>query len=152
VVPAYSRRRYAAIQAAFGQVTLSPTWLWIMMPALFLAAVVGTWLLSCGRTLRVRRVPAWWSATAGVEGADEYTPFGYSHPRRKVLATLLLTRNELRQVESRTGGQTGDESRGAAGTHLGYTTDVVEAVETYLYRPLRAPMLALATPRRTRTT
>jgi len=89
-------------------------------------------------------VPAWRSATAGVDGADEYTPFGYSHPTRKILAALLLTRNELREVEAATGGQEGDEQRGAAGAHLGYSTDVIEVVETYLYRPLRAPTLALA--------
>ncbi len=119
---------------------LSPTWLWIMMPALLAAATAGTWLLSRGSMTRVRRVPAWRSATVGVEGADQYTPFGYSHPTRKVLAALLLTRNELRQVEAASGGRAGDEARGAAGAHLGYTTDVVEVVEQYLYRPLRAPL------------
>lgn len=123
---------------------LSPTWLWIMMPVLLLASTVGVWLLSRGGMTRVRRVPAWRSATAGVDGADEYTPFGYSHPTRKVLAAMLLTRNELREVETSTGGRGGDEERGAAGAHLGYTTDVIEAVEHYLYRPLRAPLLALA--------
>jgi hydrogenase-4 component B len=120
---------------------LSPSWLWVMMPILFAAAAAGVWLLSRGGMARVRRVPAWRSATAGVEGADQYTPFGYSHPTRKVLAALLLTRNELREVETSTGGQVGDEARGAAGTHLGYTTDVIEVVEEYLYRPLRAPIL-----------
>jgi formate hydrogenlyase subunit 3/multisubunit Na+/H+ antiporter MnhD subunit len=149
IVPAVDTRAALAspwvLQPVYaGFSALSPTWLWIMMPVLFLATVAGIWVLSAGRTRRVRRVPAWRSATAGVDGADEYTPFGYSHPTRKVLATLLLTRNELREVETRTGGRTGDESRGAAGTHLGYTTDVVEIVETYLYRPLRAPMLTLA--------
>ncbi len=120
---------------------LSPSWLWVMMPILFTATLLGIWLLSRGGMTRVRRVPAWRSATAGVEGADQYTPFGYSHPTRKVLAALLLTRNELRDVETSTGGQVGDEARGPAGTHLGYTTDVIEVVEQYLYRPLRAPAL-----------
>ena len=120
---------------------LSPSWLWIMMPVLFLAAILAVLLLSRGGMTRVRRVPAWRSATAGVEGADQYTPFGYSHPTRKVLAALLLTRNELREVETSTGGQVGDEARGAAGTHLGYTTDVIEVVEQYLYQPLRRPAL-----------
>jgi hydrogenase-4 component B len=120
---------------------LSPSWLWIMMPVLLLATAAGVWLLSGGRMTTVRRVPPWRSATAGIDGADQYTPFGYSHPTRKILAALLLTRNELRQVETVTGGQPGDETRGAAGIHLGYTTDVVEVVEHYLYRPLRAPML-----------
>jgi hypothetical protein len=38
----------------------------------------------------------------------------------------------------------GDEVRGAAGTHLGYTTDVIEIVEHYLYRPLQRPVLLVA--------
>jgi hydrogenase-4 component B len=32
------------------------------------------------RMLRIRRVPAWKSATIGVEGADFYTVFGYANP------------------------------------------------------------------------
>jgi len=35
------------------------------------------------------------------------------------------------------------ERRGAAGIHLGYTTDIIEVVEEYLYQPLRRPTLAL---------
>ncbi|NES17006.1 MULTISPECIES: proton-conducting transporter membrane subunit [Micromonospora] len=120
---------------------LSPSWLWIMMPVLFAAALLGLWTLSKGGLTRVRRVPAWRSATAGVEGADQYTPFGYSHPTRKILAALLLTRNELAEVEAATGGRAGDETRGAAGSHLGYATDIVEVVEEYLYRPLRRPTM-----------
>ncbi len=123
---------------------LSPSWLWIMMPVLFASAVLALFLLSGRGMTRVRRVPPWRSATAGVEGADQYTPFGYSHPTRKILAALLLTRNELREVETSTGGQSGDEVRGAAGTHLGYTTDVIEIVEEYLYRPLRRPALLVS--------
>ncbi len=122
---------------------LSPSWLWIIMPLLFAAAVAGFWALSRGGLTRVRRVPPWRSATAGVAGADQYTPFGYAHPTRKVLAAVLLTRNQLATVEVATGGQTGDESRGAAGSHVGYTTDVVEVVEEYLYRPLRRPVRTL---------
>ena len=127
-----------------GFAALSPTWLWIAMPLLLAATVAGVWLLSRGGMTAVRRVPAWRSATAGVDGSDEYTPFGYSHPTRKLLATMLLTRNELHQVEIETGGREGDEERGPAGAHLGYTTDVVEVVEHYLYRPLLAPALAVA--------
>ncbi|HEY7225081.1 MAG TPA: proton-conducting transporter membrane subunit [Micromonosporaceae bacterium] len=123
---------------------LSPSWLWVMMPALFIATLAVVWLLSRGGLGRVRRVPAWRSATAGVAGADQYTPFGYSHPTRKVLAALLLTRNNLRRLEASTGGRMGDEVRGAAGTHLGYTTDVIEIVEHYLYRPLQRPVLLVA--------
>jgi hypothetical protein len=48
------------------------------------------------RLLRVRRVPAWRSATVGVEGADSYTAFGYANPTRRVLAGVLHTQAEAR--------------------------------------------------------
>ena len=47
---------------------------------------------------RVRRVPAWRSATAGVEGADCYTANGFANPTRRVLATVLHTRAEVRSL------------------------------------------------------
>jgi hypothetical protein len=47
-----------------------------------------------------------------------------------------LTRTELRAVEQETGGHVGDESKGAAGAELGYTSDVVEMVGAFVYRPL----------------
>ena len=49
---------------------LSPSWLWVVMPLLALAVLAFAWLASRARLTRVRRVPAWRSATAGVEGAD----------------------------------------------------------------------------------
>ena len=120
---------------------LSPTWLWIVMPAL-LAAVTAVTLLATGtRMLRVRRVPPWRSATAGVDGADQYTAFGYTNPTRRVLAGVLLTRAELHRIEEP--ADTGGEPGAARVPHLGYTSDVVELVEEYLYRPLARPMLAL---------
>lgn len=97
-------------------------------------------LLSRGGLRRVRRVPVWRSATGGVDGADEYTPFGYANPTRKVLANILMTRTDLREVERASGGRVGDERAGPAGAHLGYTSDVVEVTETYLYRPLLRPL------------
>ena len=56
------------------------------------------WAVSGRRLLRVRRVPAWKSATVGVEGADSYTAFGYANPTRRVLAGVLHTQAELREV------------------------------------------------------
>ncbi|GIL25438.1 proton-conducting transporter transmembrane domain-containing protein [Actinocatenispora comari] len=123
---------------------LSPSWLWIVLPAMAGAVAVAAIAVSRGSLLRVRTVPAWRSATEGVEGEDQYTPFGYAHPTRKVLANLLLTRNSLTTLERATGGRTGDRRRGPAGAHLGYTTDVVEVVERFVYRPLMRPVLALA--------
>lgn len=114
---------------------LSPSWLWIVMPALLAAITLFTLLVSGTRLLRVRRVPAWRSATAGVEGADQYTAFAYANPTRRVLANVLLTRTELREIDQRDQSESPD-------AYLGYRSDVVEAVEEYLYRPLVRPVLA----------
>jgi hypothetical protein len=42
---------------------LAPTWLWIMLPALGLGVIALLLAASRGGALRVRRVPAWRSAT-----------------------------------------------------------------------------------------
>lgn len=120
---------------------LSPSWLWIVMPALLAGVVLLTLLAARSRMFRVRRVPAWRSATAGVEGADQYTAFGYANPTRRVLAGVLLTRAELHRIEEP--ADTGGEPGAPRPPHLGYTSDVVELVEEYLYRPLARPMMAL---------
>jgi NADH:ubiquinone oxidoreductase subunit 5 (subunit L)/multisubunit Na+/H+ antiporter MnhA subunit len=165
---------------------LSPSWLWIAMPGLLAVVVIFTRLVSGTRMTRIRRVPAWRSATAGVEGADCYTAYGFANPTRRVLATVLHTRAEIRTLGpeygepasvlpgSGTDGPAADgsafESRSqddpapesawpdgsarpepgsgttgipAAGAHLGYSSDVIEVVETYLYRPLVRPLLML---------
>lgn len=119
---------------------LSPTWLSIELSAMLLVVFVVSVLLSRGRMTKVRRVDSWRSATGGVEGADEYTAFGYANPTRKVLANVLLTRTELRSVERASGGRVGGDRSGPAGAHLGYTSDVVELTEAYLYRPLVRPL------------
>jgi hydrogenase-4 component B len=111
---------------------LSPSWLWLEIPVMLLLVGLFTWVASGRRMLRVRRVPAWRSATIGVEGTDSYTAFGYANPTRRVLASLLHTRTELRQVMPE------DDEDGTAAQdqpHLEYTSDVVEVVETYLYQP-----------------
>ena len=119
---------------------LSPSWLWIVMPALLTGVVLLSWLAARGRMFRVRRVPPWRSATAGVEGADQYTAFGYTNPTRRVLAGVLLTRAELHRIEEP--ADTGGEPGAPRVPHLGYTSDVVELVEEYLYRPLARPLMA----------
>jgi hydrogenase-4 component B len=111
------------------------------MPALLGLAAALTWLASGRRLTRVRRVPAWRSATAGVEGTGSYTAFGFASPARRVLASVLLTRAELRQLEEPV--DTDGEPGGPAVPHLGYISDVVELVEDYLYRPLARPVLWL---------
>jgi hydrogenase-4 component B len=127
---------------------LSPSWLWIAMPGLFVIVVLLMLGLSGRRPLRVRRVPAWRSATAGVTGSARYTAFGFANPTRRVLATVLHTRTEVRRIAPG-GSATAPESGGGPGRddwaapHVGYESDVIEVVEHYLYRPLLAPLLAL---------
>lgn len=115
---------------------LSPSWMWIVLPALLAVAVAVAALCSRGTLTRVRRVPAWTSASAGAHGSAHYTSFAYANPTRKVLANLLLTRSELAEIEERSGGTGETRDSGPGDPRLGYTSDVVEVVETYLYAPL----------------
>ena len=143
------------VQPVFGGFSiLSPSWLWIAMPSLLVIVLVFTRLVSGTRMARVRRVPAWRSATAGVEGVDCYTASGFANPTRRVLAAVLHTQVEVRSLAPAVGGDGvpgGEAVPGPApvpgpaahGPHLGYTSDVVEVVETYLYRPLVRPLMAL---------
>jgi len=112
---------------------LSPSWLWIEMPLMLALVVLLTLSLSGRRVVRVRRVPAWRSATIGVDGADAYTPFGYANPTRRVLVSVLHTRAGVEEL-------TPARERPAEGyadrvPHLRYASDVVEVVESWLYRP-----------------
>ncbi len=136
---------------------LSPSWLWLEMPVMLLLVVLFTWAVSGRRLLRVRRVPAWRSATIGVEGADSYTAFGYANPTRRVLAGVLDTRSEVRQIMMEENGR--DDGAGAPdrpdpeetgqAAHLQYASDVIEVVEAYLYRPAsRAFMSVVAVAKR----
>jgi hypothetical protein len=108
---------------------LSPSWLWIEIPVMLALVVLLAFVLSGRRLVRVRRVPAWRSGTIGVDGADSYTPFGYANPTRRVLASVLHTRAGVEDVVPSGGGA--DEV-----PHLRYASDVVEVVESWLYRPL----------------
>jgi len=129
------------VQPVFGAFSiLSPSWLWVVMPLLALGTAVFAWLVSRARLTRVRRVPAWRSATAGVEGADSYTATGFANPTRRVLDTILHTRAEVRPLDS---AGPADPAPGRPGPRLGYTSDVVEVVETYLYRPMLRPVMGL---------
>ncbi len=141
---------------------LSPSWLWLVMPALFALVAAGAWALSGRRLLRVRRVQPWLSATAGVSGRDSYTAFGFANPTRRVLAAALHTQAEVRDIG---GGQHQPVSEAEAlagdvdaevlpesgrpdgvatrGPHIWYRSDVIEVVEEYLYRPARRPFLRL---------
>jgi len=107
---------------------LSPSWLWIELPVMLALVLLLTLALSSRRLVRVRRVPAWRSATIGVEGAASYTAFGYANPTRRVLASVLHTRADLEEVAPADGE---DQV-----PHLRYASDVVEVVESWLYRPV----------------
>jgi len=145
---------------------LSPSWLWIDIPALTLLVGLFAWAVSGRRLLRVRRVPAWHSATIGVEGGDSYTAFGYANPTRRVLANVLHTRSEVRELVTEGGAEIIDEAGGApegmpapldggpepgagldltlrGAAHLGYTSDVIEVVEIYGYRPVARSVMAI---------
>jgi hydrogenase-4 component B len=121
---------------------LSPSWLWIAMPSAFALTFLGAIVLSGGRYLRVRRVPAWHSATSGVAGPSSYSPFGFANPLRHVLGNILGTTRSTTRVESAVDGTDGSDSQVVS--HLETHTRVVEPVETYLYRPVRRATLALA--------
>ncbi len=131
---------------------LSPSWLWVEMPLMLLLVGLFAWAVSGRRLLRVRRVPAWRSATIGVEGADSYTAFGYANPTRRVLAGVLHTRTEVQEVmleddESDDGSGAPDRADVSpeAAAHLRYASDVMEVVETYLYRPALGSFMAIVT-------
>jgi hypothetical protein len=124
---------------------------------MLLLVVLFSWAVSGGRLLRVRRVPAWHSATMGVDGLDSYTAFGYANPTRRVLAGVLYTRAEVQEVmmedsdrdEGSGPPDRDEEAEQEQAAHLRYASDVMEVVETYLYRPaLRSFMAVVAVAKR----
>ncbi|MDA8039276.1 MAG: proton-conducting transporter membrane subunit [Actinomycetota bacterium] len=121
---------------------LSPSWLWIAMPAAFLAVLLGALALSRGRYLKVRRVAPWHCATAGTAGRSDYSAFGFANPLRHVLGNVLGARRSTELVATDGGSHDGRVA------HLETETIVVEPLETYLYRPLWA--LALVASRAAR--
>jgi hydrogenase-4 component B len=100
---------------------LSPSWLWVVMPALFAGVALFAWLASGRRLLRVRRVAPWRSATVG-----------FANPTRRVLAAVLHTKAEVTRLD-----------KSAEVAHVGFSSDVIEVVEEYFYRPLRRPFRLL---------
>lgn len=117
---------------------LSPSWLWVAMPVAFAGVFVGALVVSRGRYVKVRRVPAWHSATTGVGGPASYTAFGFANPLRHVLSNVLGTRRAVELVQSL------PEGSSPGSPHIEIRTDIVEPVEAYLYRPIRSVFLVLA--------
>jgi hydrogenase-4 component B len=148
---------------------LSPSWLWIEIPGMTMLVGLFAWAVSGHRLFRVRRVPAWRSATIGVQGPDSYTAFAYANPTRRVLSNVLHTKSELLVLTDEGDGLV-DDAGGAPekpgdlngeleppgrtsavpGTpHLGYRSDVLEVFETYGYRPaFRLVMTVVAVAKR----
>ena len=122
---------------------LSPSWLWIAMPALFLIVTLLAWAAAGSRMFKVRRVPPWRSATAGVTGASRYTAFGFSNPTRRVLAAVLHTQTEVSHIAPAEAGAGPGAPPDPADPHLEYASDVIEVIEEYLYRPVLRPLGAV---------
>jgi NADH:ubiquinone oxidoreductase subunit 5 (subunit L)/multisubunit Na+/H+ antiporter MnhA subunit len=135
--------------------SLSPSWLWVVLPTLTGVAALLAILLSGSRVWHVRRVTAWSSASPGVHRGVGYTSFGYANPMRKVLSNILLTQAQLHHVEAServqavrlaaatdhpttSGTTTAAASSSPGPVERAYQTDVVEVVERYLYRPAYA--------------
>ena len=115
---------------------LSPSLLWIVIPG-YMAVITALAIALSGRGfLHVRRVPPWSSGSRGVPGNRGYTSYGFANPIRKVLASLLMTRTELRHNELPGRPDMAAHDGGARSARLGYTVDVVDVVEHYLYSPL----------------
>lgn len=117
---------------------LSPSWLWIALPTALALTALITVILSRGG-LRVRRVPAWHSATSGTRGPTSYSAFAFANPLRHVLRNILGTR---RTTEVADPGLASDEE--LVGPHLETHTVVIEPLETYVYRPLRVAAVRVA--------
>jgi hypothetical protein len=146
VVPAsYTVRALKApwvLQPVFsGFSILSPSWLIVELPIAFLTVGLVATALSKGRFLRVRRVPAWRSASPGVAGPDRYSAFGYANVLRHVLGNVLGASHVAEVVEP-PGPDSPKEPADSA--QLQVTMSVVEPAEAYLFRPAAMAWLSLA--------
>jgi hydrogenase-4 component B len=119
---------------------LAPSWLWVIMPTFFVGVLALLLIgLSRGGALRVRRTPAWTSASGGVHGGDQYTAFGYANPTRRILSSVLFTWSRTEVPKTVATSESAVQTL-ATSEVAGYRSDVVEVVETYLYRPLVKPI------------
>ena len=118
---------------------LSPSWLLIVMPSTFLAVFIATMVISKGRYLKIRRVPAWRCASVGVSGPAEYSSIGFANPLRRVLGSILGTS----QITTPLAEESGASAHPTA-AHLETLTSVFEPIESYLYRPIRKTILIVA--------
>lgn len=117
---------------------LSPSWLWIVLPAM--AAIIAAFsAVFAGRNpFRARAVAPWSSASPGVDRGVGYTSSAYANPVRNVLATVLLTRSALLEADDE------PDNHEVAPRRYTYRIDVVDVVEQYFYRPLTRGVLAVS--------
>ena len=124
------------LQPVFAEFSaLSPSWLWIVLPAMAIVLASVAAMFSGRNPFRARRVVAWSSASPGVDRGVGYTSFAYANPIRNVLATVLLTRSEL------VGRSSASTDTPASQFVYTYRVGVVDLVERYFYRPLTAAVL-----------
>jgi hydrogenase-4 component B len=127
------------LQPVFAEFSaLSPSWLWIVLPALVLILAAIATVFARRNPFRVRVVPPWSSASPGVDRGVGYTSFAYANPLRNVLATVLLTRTEFLDAPN---SSTGDAASPVAFT---YRVDVVDVVERFFYRPAGTALLVVS--------
>ena len=122
---------------------LSPSKLAIVLPLMMCLAAVLAATLGRRRLFAVREVPAWRSASSGVQGENQYTPFGFANPTRRVLANVLLTRSAMHRVTDEAALDSADQpdrQTDEPGARFVYSSDVIEVVERFLYLPLAGPL------------
>jgi hydrogenase-4 component B len=119
------------LQPVFAEFSaLSPTWLWIVLPAMGAVIVAFATAFAGRNPFRARAVTPWSSASPGVDRGVGYTSSAYANPVRNVLATVLLTRSALLEAEDE------PNNHDVASRLYTYRIDVVDLVERYLYQPL----------------
>ena len=104
----------------------------------------------------VANVAIWNERLQALAGATVALIVGFANPTRRVLAAVLNTRAELREVmmeDSVSDDSSGPPDRpdpgvGEAAAHLEYASDVIEVVETYLYRSALGFFTAIVTAAR----
>lgn len=114
---------------------LSPTWLWIVLPAMVTIIIAVTGMFSGRNPFRARAVAPWSSASPGVDRGVGYTSFAFANPVRNILSALLLTRTALIKTDAP------EVDRGALRLLYTYRVEVVDVVERYFYQPLARGLL-----------
>lgn len=113
---------------------LSPTLLWIVIPAFSILLALLAIALSRGRFLRVRRVAAWSSGSPGVRGGYGYTSFGFVNAVRTVFSALLVTRSTGKQPMLPVSASS--LTPGSSSRRFSYVIEVHDVIELYVYRPI----------------